>query len=98
MDIPNVGPYFSQRINDIIRAKNNKQLINKFKNMDQVELKMYLELIFLNPRRKECVNDKYEIRDINRYAYNSTLDLLRSQNIGQKIQKMKARKKTTCKK
>ena len=98
MNIPNVGPYFTDRFKKVAHINNNTQLINKFKIMDEIEIKMYLELIFLNKRRKECIDEKYEIRNINRYGYNSTLDLLHKKNIGKNIRKMKSRTKTLCNK
>jgi len=100
-ELDNVGPYFSKRFKDISNVTNKKELLKKFLKMDNIEIRMYLELIFLNPKRLECINSnntEYEVRNINRYGYNSTLKYLKTKNIGNDIPIMRGRKKTICKK
>jgi|TARA_B110001452_G_C15234669_1_gene427506 hypothetical protein len=100
-ELDNVGPYFSKRFKDILNVTNKKQLVKKFLNMDNIEIRMNLELIFLNPKRLECIKSnktEYEVRNINRYGYNSTLKFLKSKNIGKIIPSMRGRKKTMCNK
>jgi hypothetical protein len=98
-ELDNVGPYFSKRFKDILNVTNKKQLVKKFLNMDNIEIRMNLELIFLNPKRLECIKSnktEYEVRNINRYGYNSTLKFLKLNNIGKIIPTMRGRKKTIC--
>ena len=100
-ELDNVGPHFAKRFKEIANINNKKDLVKKFLKIDDIETRMYLELIFLNPKRLECIKSnktEYEVRNINRYGYNSTLTYLKTKNIGKNIPLMRGRKKAICKK
>lgn len=92
--LKNVGPYFADRFFNIARVKTKKQLMEKFKELGNIEIKFFLRLIFLNARHEDSVQSRcceYEVRAINKMGYNSTLDLLHENGIGMGVQKMRAR-------
>lgn len=92
--LKNVGPYFADRFSSIAKVKTEKQLLRKFKELGNIEIKFYLRLIFLNARHEDPVESKccdYEVRAVNKMGYNSTLDFLHANGVGMGVQKMRAR-------
>jgi len=87
--LPYIKDHFRQRLANYANIQTVDQLLFHFHNMTRQQIKSEMTTMLQNPRRNQCVpyyhrnpadvprHDSYHVRDVNRCAYQSVLQLLR---------------------
>ena len=87
--MPYIKDHFRQRLANYANIQTVDQLLFHFHNMTRRQIKQEMTIMLQNPRRNQCVpyyhrnpadtprHESYHVRDVNRCAYESVLQLLR---------------------